>query len=114
MTVVEEYGGKMEQTTVRLDRDVKQQLEKLKIIEQEPINDVVKRLLDFVASIVEGDDDGILNSDARKLLQTQLHEVKEGKVVSTDEMRRRLLRKENSFEGERVYFRSLVLPHYGN
>lgn len=77
---------------MRIDPLVKKELENMRIIDEEPLGKVVERLIEFFKTIAIGDEEGMLTDDAKAILATRLHEVREGKVLSTAEFRERLRR----------------------
>lgn len=72
-------------TSIQLDNKTKTRLEKMKIFPKESYDDVVNRLINAVE-----DDEGILNKRTIKDLETALKEMKKGKFISHDDVKRRL------------------------
>ncbi|AJZ75047.1 DUF7557 family protein [Candidatus Nitrosotenuis cloacae] len=72
-------------TSIQLDNKTKTRLEKMKSFPKESYDDVVNRLLNVVE-----DDEGILSNRTIKNIEKSLAEIKAGKVVSHEEVKKRL------------------------
>lgn len=67
-------------TTIRMQNKVKKELAHLKIIEQEPYESVIKRLIDCFKENLE------LSGSTKELLLERVKNIEEGKVMSTKEI----------------------------
>ena len=73
-------------TTISVGKDIKDCLQELKIIKQEPYDNVIRRVLrDFLDYCEEG-----LDEKTRKLINGRLKDVENGKVISSKELKDRL------------------------
>lgn len=72
-------------TSIQLDNKTKARLEKMKSFPKESYDDVVNRLLN-----VANDDEGILSKHTIKNIEKSLAEIKAGKVVSHEQVKKRL------------------------
>ncbi|MGQ0771689.1 MAG: DUF7557 family protein [Nitrososphaerota archaeon] len=72
-------------TSIQLENKTKARLEKMKSFPKESYDDVVNRLLN-----VAKDDEGILSKRTIKNIEKSLAEIKAGKVVSHEEVKKRL------------------------
>jgi hypothetical protein len=79
----------MAQTTIRIDTQTKDELEKLKLIPQEPFEQVIRRML---SELREGYDveEGKLSNRANKMIRERLQELSKGKGYNSEEMRLRV------------------------
>jgi len=68
------------ETTIRLSRDVKAQLDKMKLFKRESYNDVIEVLIE---------DNLEINEKTKKELAEARKEVREGKVISHEEVKKR-------------------------
>jgi predicted transcriptional regulator len=71
-------------TSIQLDNKTKIRLEKMKLFPREPYNDVVNRLINAVE-----DDEGELNEQTIRDLERALREMKAGKFISHEEIKRK-------------------------
>lgn len=71
-------------TSIQLDNKTKSKLDKLKVFPKESYDDVVNRLINVVE-----DDEGILSDQTIKDLEKALAEVKNGKVLSHIQVKRK-------------------------
>ena len=71
-------------TSIQLDNKTKSKLDKLKVFPKESYDDVVNRLINVVE-----DDEGILSDQAIKDLEKAIAEVKNGKVLSHIQVKRK-------------------------
>ena len=71
-------------TTIQIEKEVKRMLEELKIHPRESFNLVIKRL------IKEKIDEHPLSSETIKKIEKALKDVKEGRVFSTKEVKKKL------------------------
>jgi predicted transcriptional regulator len=77
----------MSTTTIRISPSTRRKLSKLKASSQETYDDLINKL---IALVPDGDDEGPYTQAFRRgLLQARL-EIKEGRVVSYEELKRRL------------------------
>jgi hypothetical protein len=72
-------------TSIQLENKTKARLEKMKIFSKESYDDVVNRLINSIE-----DDEGILNKQTIKDLEKALKELKKGKFIPHEEVKRRL------------------------
>lgn len=68
-------------TTIQVSRDVKEKLEKLKISRRDTYNDIIEQLIE---------DSQELSDQAKKDLEEALDDVKHGRVVPHEEVKRSL------------------------
>ena len=68
-------------TTIQISDDVKGTLEKMKFFERETYNEIIERMIE---------DDLELNEKTKKEIEEARKEVKAGKVVSHEEVKKRL------------------------
>jgi hypothetical protein len=80
--------AEQEVTTIRVSKDTRELLERLKIMEREPIEMVLKRILE---SYLESDE-GAVKNEARKQIKRRIKTVNEGKSMSTADLRERIAR----------------------
>ncbi|MGI0003874.1 MAG: DUF7557 family protein [Candidatus Nitrosotenuis sp.] len=71
-------------TSIQLDNKTKAKLEKMKLFSREPYNDVINRLMSSVE-----DDEGTLSEQTIKDLEKAVKEMKKGKFISHEEVKRR-------------------------
>lgn len=71
-------------TSIQLENKTKARLEKMKVFPKESYNDVVNRLINIVE-----DDEGILSEQTIKDLETALSEVKSGKLLSHNQVKKK-------------------------
>lgn len=71
-------------TSIQLQNKTKSKLDKMKVFPRESYDDIVNRLIN-----VAQDDEGILSKNTIKDLEKSLAEVKAGKLVSHDEVKRK-------------------------
>lgn len=71
-------------TSIQLQNKTKSRLDKLKVFPRESYDDVVNRLIN-----VAQDDEGILSKKTIKDLEKSLDEIKTGKLISHDEIKRK-------------------------
>lgn len=71
-------------TSIQLQNKTKSKLDKLKVFPRESYDDVVNRLIN-----VAQDDEGILSKKTIKDLEKSLSEVKAGKLISHEEVKRK-------------------------
>lgn len=76
----------MEQTSIRLYRNTKDCLDLVKRVDQESYDNVIKRLLYFFTEYGNSE----LNAETIKLVESRIKDVKEGRVISAKELKRRL------------------------
>ena len=69
------------ETTIRVSQEVKKSLDKMKIYSRESYNDIIELLLEDTKEI---------NEKTKKELALARKEIKEGKVVSHEEVKKRL------------------------
>lgn len=69
------------ETTIRISNEVKNQLDKMKLFSKASYNDVIE---DMIEEHLE------LNEETKKEIEEARKEVKEGKVVSHKEVKKRL------------------------
>ncbi|MBU0461372.1 MAG: hypothetical protein KJ574_02170 [Nanoarchaeota archaeon] len=81
MTVVSE--------SIKIRKDTKQALEQLKLVPQESFDNVIQRL---VVSCV--DEDLEISDSMKRVIESRLQNVKEGKVYSLKEFRNKLAKKD--------------------
>ena len=79
---------KMDQTMIRIKADTKQALQSLKIARRETYDEVIKRLV-----IIQTKPK--INKELLTTLKQRMGEVKKGKVISTDELFKRLYSKKD-------------------
>jgi predicted transcriptional regulator len=72
-------------TSIQLENKTKTRLEKMKIFSKESYDDVVNRLINSVE-----DDEGILSKQTIKDIEKALKEVKKGKFIPHEEVKRKL------------------------
>ena len=72
-------------TSIQLENKTRARLEKMKTFSKESYDDVVNRLLNIVE-----DDEGVLSKHTIKNIEKSLAEIKAGKVVSHEEVKKRL------------------------
>jgi len=72
-------------TSIQLNNKTKARLEKIKSFPKESYDDVVNRLLNIAE-----DDEGILSKHTIKNIEKSLAEIKAGKVVSNENVKKRL------------------------
>jgi len=68
------------ETTIRISRKVKSQLDKMKLFERETYNDVIENMIE---------DNLELNKKTKREITEARKEVREGKVVSHEEVKKR-------------------------
>lgn len=68
------------ETTIRISRDVKTQLDKMKLFERETYNNVIENMIE---------DNLELNEKTKREIEEARKEVREGKVISHEEVKRR-------------------------
>ena len=71
-------------TSIQLENKTKSRLEKMKTFPKESYNDVVNRLLN-----VAEDDEGVLSQQTIKDLEKALAEVKSGKTLSHNQVKKK-------------------------
>ena len=71
-------------TSIQLQNKTKSKLDKMKVFPRESYDDIVNRLIN-----VAHDDEGILIKNTIKDLENSLADVKAGKLVSHDEVKRK-------------------------
>lgn len=71
-------------TSIQLENKTKARLDKIKIFPKESYNDVVNRLINAAE-----DDDGMLSKRAIKDLEEALAQVKAGKTLTHDQVRKK-------------------------
>lgn len=72
-------------TTIRMQPKLKKELDNLKLIKQEPYENVIKRLIEYFKENMD------LNKETKKLLLKRIKNVEEGKVISTRELYQKFL-----------------------
>ena len=77
----------MVSTTIQIDKSTREKLAKLKTSDRETYDEVLNRLLSLVP---EGDEEGEYTDSFRMGLLLAKCEIKEGKVISHVEAKRRL------------------------
>jgi len=75
-------------TTIQVKRDTKYVLEKMKVIDRESFDNVIRRALSRVLDMCE---EG-MDAETRKLIRSRIEEVHGGRVISTKELREKLFR----------------------
>lgn len=97
-------NGGRPMTSVAIDRNTRSYLEQLKMVPQEPVNNVIKRMVEGLAvqckeQIGEmeakknglwSDEEGRLSPQTINLIKTRLNRISEGRVLSTAELKQRL------------------------
>ena len=68
----------MTTTTIRISTQTKKKLEKLKIFEREPYEDVIERLINIAR-------DEPLSEEETRQIEESLRDIKEGRVLSLKE-----------------------------
>lgn len=68
------------ETTIRISRNVKEQLDKMKLFSRETYNDVIENMLE---------DNLELNEETKREIEEARKEIGEGKVVSHEEVKKR-------------------------
>ena len=69
------------ETTIQIKKDLKERLNSLKLYPNESYDSVIRRL---------SEDEEPLSKDTIEKIETSLKDIKEGRVYSTDEVRKRL------------------------
>jgi predicted transcriptional regulator len=69
------------ETTIQIKKDLKERLNSLKLYPKESYDSVIRRL---------SEDEEPLSKDTIEKIETSLKDIKEGRVYSTDEVRKRL------------------------
>jgi len=71
-------------TTIQIDVETKKQLEELKIYPKEPFSSVIKRIIKLKI------DEEPLSKETIRKIEIALRNIKEGKVYTTKEVKKRL------------------------
>ena len=71
-------------TTVRMQLELKNELDTLKVIDREPYESVIKRLVDYFKEDLE------LSEETKKLISQRMKKIEKGQVISTKELLDRL------------------------
>ncbi len=80
--------SKAEKTTITIRSETKEIIDSFKLVSRETYDDVIRRVfMDAIESNFE------VNDETKKILDERLQQVKEGKVISLNDVLRRL--KEN-------------------
>jgi predicted transcriptional regulator len=69
------------ETTIRISREVKSQLDKMKLFERETYNDVIENMIE---------DNLELNEKTKREIAKARKEIKEGRFISHEEIKKRL------------------------
>ena len=85
----------MSQTTIRINTETRDALEQLKVIPQEPFEQVVQRLIKTMKTGY--DDEGTINERVRKDIQKRLQS---GRWLTTEEMLKRISKKDMARQGK--------------
>jgi predicted transcriptional regulator len=72
------------ETTIQIKRDLKERLDSLKLYPKESYDSVIKRL-----SELAGDDEPLSRGTIERI-EMSLNDIKEGKIYTTDEVKKRL------------------------
>jgi predicted transcriptional regulator len=72
------------ETTIQIKKDLKERLNSLKLYSKESYDSVIRRLLKLA------EDEEPLSKDTIERIEMSLKDIKEGRVYSTDEVRKRL------------------------
>ena len=71
-------------TTIQIDKKIKERLEELKIHPRESYNQVIERLIEIRT------DDGILSNQTLKNIESALEDVRKNRVYSTTQAKKKL------------------------
>ncbi|EQB69363.1 DUF7557 family protein [Cuniculiplasma divulgatum] len=72
------------ETTIQIKKDLKERLNSLRLNPKESYDSVIRRLLKLA------EDEEPLSKDTIEKIEMSLKDIKEGRVYSTDEVRKRL------------------------
>ena len=72
------------ETTIQIKKDLKERLNSLKLYPKESYDSIIRRLLELA------EDEEPLSKDTIEKIEMYLKDIKEGRVYSTDEVRKRL------------------------
>ena len=72
------------ETTIQIKKDLKERLNSLKLYPKESYDSIIRRLLELAV------DEDPLSKDTIEKIEMSLKDIKEGRVYSTDEVRKRL------------------------
>ena len=72
------------QTTIQIKKDLKERLDTLKIYGTESYDSVIRRLSELAI------DDEPLSKEAIERIESSLRDIKEGRVYTTEEVKKRL------------------------
>ncbi|SJK83994.1 DUF7557 family protein [Cuniculiplasma divulgatum] len=72
------------ETTIQIKKDLKERLNSLRLYPKESYDSVIRRLLELA------EDEEPLSKDTIEKIEMSLKDIKEGRVYSTDEVRKRL------------------------
>ena len=73
-------------TTIQVKRETKKLLNSLKLIKQEPYDEVIKRVIDKLLDTCEEGSD----RKTKELIEGRIKEIEDGKVISTKDLRLKL------------------------
>jgi len=89
------------QTTIRIDMETRDVLEKLKIIPHEPYEHVIRRML-----IALSDDEGTLNETTVRTLRSRMLQL--DKAITSSEMMRRVQQNVDAGSSKGLHKRSAI------